>query len=104
MPPFDDGNGRIARIISNAALTAGGQVRVIVPTVYRNNYLAALSGLSNQAGAGESLIAVLRFAQRWTARIDWSEYDQTVEQLTGTNAFIDPGIADRTGQRLTLPT
>jgi hypothetical protein len=102
--PFDDGNGRLARIFSNAALTAGGQVRVIIPTVYRNNYLAALSGLSNQAGAGESLIAVLRFAQRWTARIDWSQYDRAIEQLTGTSAFTDPGIADRTGQRLILPT
>ncbi|HVB45697.1 MAG TPA: Fic family protein [Streptosporangiaceae bacterium] len=101
--PFDDGNGRLARAISNAALTAGGQVRIIIPTVYRNNYLAALSGLSNRAGAGESLIAVLRFAQRWTARIDWSDYDQANEQLTVTNAFIDPGLADRTGQQLKLP-
>jgi fido (protein-threonine AMPylation protein) len=101
--PFDDGNGRMARAISNAALSAGGQVRIIIPTVYRNNYLAALSGLSNQAGAGESLIAVLRFAQRWTARIDWSGFEQANEQLTATNAFIDPGLADRTGQRLMLP-
>jgi Fic/DOC family len=101
--PFDDGNGRIARAFSNAALTAGGQVRIIIPTVYRNNYLAALSGLSNQAGAGESLIAVLRFAQRWTARIDWSGYEHATEQLGATNAFTDPGLADRTGQRLTLP-
>jgi hypothetical protein len=101
--PFDDGNGRMARALSNAELTAGGQVRIIIPTVYRNNYLAALSGLSNQAGAGESLIAVLRFAQRWTSRIDWSEFDSANEQLTATNAFTDPGLADRTGQRLILP-
>ncbi len=101
--PFDDGNGRIARAFSNAELTAGGQVRVIIPTVYRNNYLAALSGLSNQAGAGESLIAVLLFVQRWTSRIDWSSFEPANEMLTSTNAFVDPGIADRTGQRLNLP-
>ena len=101
--PFDDGNGRMARAISNAALSAGGQVRIIIPTVYRNNYLAALSGLSNQAGAGESLIAVLRFAPRWTARINWSRFEHANEQLTATNAFIEPGLADRTGQRLMLP-
>jgi hypothetical protein len=101
--PFDDGNGRIARAISNAVLTAGGQVRIVIPTVYRNNYLAALSGLSNQAGTGESLIAVLRFAQRWTARIDWSGFEAANEQLTVTNAFIDPGLAERTGQQLILP-
>jgi hypothetical protein len=102
--PFDDGNGRLARIFSNAVLTAGGQIRVIIPTVYRNNYLAALAGLSNQAGAGESLIAVLRFAQKWTARVDWTEFDKSLEQLTATNAFLDPGLSDRTGQRLVLPT
>jgi hypothetical protein len=102
--PFDDGNGRLARIFSNAVLTAGGQIRVIIPTVYRNNYLAALAGLSNQAGAGESLIAVLRFAQKWTARVDWTEFDKSLEQLTATNAFVDPGLSDRTGQRLVLPT
>jgi fido (protein-threonine AMPylation protein) len=102
--PFDDGNGRLARIFSNAVLTGGGQVRVIIPTVYRNNYLAALSGLSNQAGAGESLIAVLRFAQRWVTRIDWSDFGQSIEQLTATNAFVDSGLAERTGQRLIFPT
>lgn len=101
--PFDDGNGRIARALSNAFLTAGGQVRIIIPTVYRNNYLAALSGLSNQAGGGESLISVLRFAQKWTARMDWSGFEKANAQLTATNAFIDPGLADRTGQRLILP-
>lgn len=101
--PFDDGNGRIGRALSNAELTSGGQVRVIIPTVYRNNYLAALSGLSNQAGAGESLIAVLQFAQRWTSRIDWSSFEQANEMLTATSAFVDPGVADRTGQRLMLP-
>lgn len=102
--PFDDGNGRIARAISNSVLTVGGQVRIIIPTVYRNNYLAALSGLSNQAGAGESLISVLRFAQRWTSRIDWSGFEQANDQLTATNAFVDPGLAERSGQRLLLPS
>jgi len=101
--PFDDGNGRIGRVFSNAELTSGGQVRIIIPTVYRNNYLAALSGLSNQAGAGESLIAVLQFAQRWTARIDWSSFETANDLLTATNAFIDPGLAESTGQRLVLP-
>ena len=101
--PFDDGNGRIARAFSNAELSAGGQVRIVIPTVYRNNYLAALTGLSNQAGTGQSLISVLQFAQRWTSRIDWSSFEAARELLTSSNAFVDPGIAEVTGQRLTFP-
>jgi Fic/DOC family len=101
--PFDDGNGRIARALSNAELSAGGQVRIVIPTVYRNNYLAALTGLSNQAGTGQSLISVLQFAQRWTSRIDWSSFETARELLTSSNAFVDPGIAEATGQRLTFP-
>ncbi len=40
--PFVDGNGRVARAVANAELTAAGQQRVIVPTVYRDDYLQAL--------------------------------------------------------------
>ncbi|MHB1430581.1 MAG: Fic family protein [Streptosporangiaceae bacterium] len=101
--PFDDGNGRIGRAFSNAELSAGGQARIVVPTVYRNNYLAALTGLSNQAGTGQSLIAVLQFAQRWTARIDWSAFDTTRVLLAASNAFLDPGLAEATGQHLIFP-
>ena len=38
---FDDGNGRLARIMVNAELSAAGQVRVVIPTSFRDNYLAA---------------------------------------------------------------
>ena len=101
--PFDDGNGRISRLLSNAELSSTGQVRIVIPTVYRNNYLAALTGMSNQAGTGESLIAVLQFAQRWTAAINWSTFETANDDLTASNAYLDSGIADNTGQRLQLP-
>jgi len=61
--PLADSNGRLARIVSNGVLSAAGQVRIVIPTVYRNNYLAGLAWVSNGNGRGESLIAVLRFAQ-----------------------------------------
>jgi Fic family protein len=101
--PFDDGNGRVARLTSNAELSAAGQVRVLIPIIYRNNYLAALSGVSGGAGNGESLISVLEFAQRWAAAVDWSTYAGAHAILTNCNAFVDPGLADSTGQRLIIP-
>lgn len=30
--PFDDGNGRIARVMMNAELTAARQARIVIPT------------------------------------------------------------------------
>lgn len=101
--PFDDGNGRLARIVSNGVLSAGGQVRIVIPTVYRNNYLAGLAGVSNGNGRGESLIAVLRFAQRWTGAIDWTTFEAANEEMRRLDAYMDPGLADASGIRLRLP-
>jgi hypothetical protein len=102
--PFDDGNGRVARIIANGALSAAGQVRIVIPTVYRNNYLAGLAGISNRNGRGESLIAVLQFAQKWTAAVDWSTFEGTNQTLTRLDAYMDPGLAETSGVRLRLPS
>jgi hypothetical protein len=101
--PFDDGNGRVARLTSNAELSVVGQVRILTPTVYRNNYLAALSAMSGGAGNGESLVAVLDYAQRWAAAVDWGDFEGAVETSSSCNAFLDPGVADVNGQRLVMP-
>lgn len=100
MRPFDDGNGRVARLTSNAELSVAGQVRIVIPTVCRNDYLAALSGMSGGAGRSQALVAVLEYAQRWPAAIDWRDYQRSLETPTGCNAFIDPGAAEVNGQRL----
>jgi hypothetical protein len=102
--PFDDGNGRVARLMANSELSAAGQVRIVIPTVYRNDYIAALSGVSGGAGRGESLVAVLEFAQRWVTAVDWTTFEGTNAILATCNAYLDPAAADRNGRRLTLPT
>lgn len=102
--PFDDGNGRIARIMSNSELTSAGQIRFVIPNVFRNNYLAALNGLSSGAGQGQALISVLDFAQRWTAAIRWQSYEAARADIDKSNGFLDPGIGESSGQRLRLPS
>ena len=101
--PFDDGNGRVARLTCNAELSVAGQARFIIPTSYRNDYLAVLNGFSNEAGSGQSLIAVLDFAQKWASYVDWSSFEVARATAENCNAFVDPGIAERTGRRLKLP-
>lgn len=101
--PFDDGNGRLARLMVNAELSTAGQVRIVVPTVYRNNYLAALGAVSNQTGQGEALVAVLDHAQRWTQAVDWTSFEGACAMLEECDAFLDASRAELDGQRLQMP-
>ena len=102
--PFDDGNGRIARLMANAELSIAGQVRVVIPTSFRNNYLASLTALSSGNGHGQSLHAVMDFTQRWVAHLNWATFEHADEQVRATNAYLDPAEAEGSGRRLRLPT
>ena len=101
--PFADGNGRAARIMMNAELVAAGENRIIVPTIYRNNYLMALKALS-QNGITGAIVRTMDFAQRYTAAIDFTELERARFILDRTHAFTDPNEADAAGIRLVLPT
>jgi hypothetical protein len=87
--PFDDGNGRIARAFMNAELLSGAQRRILIPIVYRDEYLTGLRVFTRQ-GHSDPLIHVLDFAQRYTAAIGFSDYDRALAALRATNAFDDP--------------
>jgi hypothetical protein len=95
--PFVDGNGRIARIMTNAELIAGGQHRIIIPTVYRDDYLLALRALTRQART-EAFLRMLDRAQEFVARIDFCDLDHALAQLRAANAFAEP-----TEARLIMP-
>lgn len=101
--PFLDGNGRLARLMMNAELSAAGQVRICIPTVYRGVYLDALHAFSAGVDGGQPVIAVLRYAQRWSAAIDWSSFEGADEQITMANGYADARRAEREGLRLQLP-
>jgi hypothetical protein len=100
--PFDDGNGRCARVFMNAELVACRETRILIPIIYRTNYVQALKALSlNKEPA--PLLRTLDFAQRFTAAVDWRSMDAAHAGLTAGNAFLDPIEADREGKRLRLP-
>lgn len=86
----------------NAELVAGGEQKIIIPTVYRNNYLSALKALSH-TGKSTPLIRTLDFAQKYTAAIPWDEFDTARAALQATNAFTDANEAEDQGIRLVLP-
>ena len=99
--PFADGNGRLSRVMMNAELVANGEMKIIIPTVYRSNYLSALKAIS-QNGILEPIVRVLDFAQKYTRHIDWSDFDRARDMLTESNAFMDSAEADDRGIRLKI--
>jgi len=100
--PFADGNGRLARIMMNAELVAAGEQRIIIPTVYRENYLSALKAISNRNSA-EPIVRMLDFAQRFTRAVDWSDFKKAEAVLKSAHAFMDSNEAEEQGIRLRLP-
>jgi hypothetical protein len=100
--PFTDGNGRVARVLMNAELSAVGEQRIVIPIVYRDNYLQGLRALSRNANP-QPLIRVLDFAQEYAAAIDWSDLRTAERMLEQTNAFATPDIAEERGVRLRMP-
>lgn len=101
--PFADGNGRCARIMMNAELVTAKEARIIIPTVFRDNYLSALKALSHNSQY-EPLIRTLDFAQNYTALIDWGDFEKANATLKSTHAFEDARDAEYRGMRLTLPS
>ncbi len=92
--PFTDGTGRIARVMMNAALVAGHQSKIIVPTGFRSDYLSALRRLSRDDDPSV-YIKALRFLHDYTAQIDWTTHDSAEADLRATNAFEETDDAPR---------
>ncbi len=92
--PFVDGNGRTARVMMNAELHAGGQCRIIVPTVFRQDYLDGLRLLSRRDDPSV-FIKAMRYVHDMTAAVNFSSYIQARDHLTRANAFRDPDSPHR---------
>lgn len=84
--PFTDGNGRLARLVMNAELSAVGACRIIVPTLFREEYLDSLRALSRQADAAPFMAAMQKI-HRWTAAFDFQDLDDTIAHMAACNAF-----------------
>ncbi len=94
--PFSDGNGRVARALANAELSAAGQQRSMIPIVYRDDYLQALRAMS-RLSSPSALIRVLARAQDWAGGMDWSSMPSAQADLERTNALLTPMEAEELG-------
>jgi hypothetical protein len=88
--PFDDGNGRITRAVVNAELISHGERRIIIPTVYRTEYIDALKKMSNDNDP-KLIPRMLDIAQDFTASIDFADIFEAEKKLKAWHAF-DEGL------------
>jgi fido (protein-threonine AMPylation protein) len=84
--PFLDGNGRLARILMNTELVFAGQCRILIPTIFSEDYLLTLRRLTRE-GDAEPYINMLNKAQEFVSKINFFDYDKTVKMLYSSNAF-----------------
>lgn len=84
--PFLDGNGRIARVMMNAELVNAGETRIIIPTVYRDDYLGALRILTRKNDP-TVYIRMLQRAQEFSATLNAESMDGLESILEASNAF-----------------
>jgi hypothetical protein len=95
---INDGNGRLSRILMNRELLAAGLSRIVVPTVFRHDYIDALWGLSRRDDPSV-LVRSLEFCQRVTAACSATTVAGAVEAWARSYAFCEnPRYA-----RLTMP-
>ncbi|MBL0340745.1 MAG: Fic family protein [Bacteroidetes bacterium] len=86
--PVLDGNGRIARVMMNAELVKTGQTKIIIPTVFRDDYMGALKKLTKQ-GDAESYIKMLQRVYEFSENIFGDDMDEMQEYLKQCNAFLE---------------
>lgn len=84
--PFDDGNGRVARAVANAELVAHRERRVLIPTVFRTEYLDALRLISRE-GEPRTFARMVDQAQEFSFDIDFSNLDGARQRLDAWHAF-----------------
>ncbi len=96
--PFTDGNGRVARLVMNAELSAVGACRIMVPTLYREEYLDCLRVLTRE-GDAEPFLDAMQHAHRWTAAFDYENLDDVIAAMAACNAF----EKSRTRHKLLFP-
>ena len=87
--PFLDGNGRIARVMMNAELVAANQSKIIIPNVFREDYILTLRRLTRQHDA-EPYIRMLSRAHEFSSTIYGRSMDEVQERLELSNAFLLP--------------
>ena len=87
--PFNDGNGRIARVMMNAELVHAGEQRILIPTVYRDDYIGALRQLTRRS-LPDAFMRMLNRIHGYSHWLNPSKFDNLLQQIKSSNALEEP--------------
>jgi len=87
--PFNDGNGRIARIMMNSELVKNSEQRILIPNVYRDDYLGALRKLTRENNPDIYIKMMIR-AQEYSYWLNPISFDNMLKQIENSSALKEP--------------
>lgn len=90
--PFNDGNGRIARVMMNAEFVRADQSRIIVPTVFREDYILALRKLTRHKDP-MAYINVMTKLHQFSDNLYGTDFTELKNYLAACNAYEEPSQA-----------
>jgi len=76
----------------NLALSCEARTRIVVPTVYREDYLLALKALSRNSEP-EPYVRMLTRAAEFSRWLDYSSQTRLFRQLSESHALVQPAEA-----------
>jgi fido (protein-threonine AMPylation protein) len=86
--PFLDGNGRLARVMMNAELVAAGESKIIIPTVFRDDYIGSLRRFSRRSEP-DAYIRMMEKAHAFSENVYGDNSEEIEEYLESCNAFTE---------------
>ena len=90
--PFNDGNGRISRIMMNSELVSTGLNRIVIPTVFRDDYILSLKRLSRDK-VPEPYIKVMSSMHAFSANLWGESFNSLNQYLSRCYAYAEPDEA-----------
>jgi fido (protein-threonine AMPylation protein) len=87
--PFLDGNGRVSRVMMNVEMGAAGLSKMIIPTVFRDDYMGALKKLTKQRNA-DAYIRMLLRSWEFSSTIHGDSLETMEQHLRQSHAFLLP--------------
>jgi hypothetical protein len=92
--PFDDGNGRLSRLVMNSELTRVDACRIIVPTLYHPQYVDCARALT-RGNDPTGFIQALANMARWCSEFDYENLDRLIAAMRASNAFEESPVQYR---------
>lgn len=86
--PFSDGNGRMSRLAMSRELISHGLSHIVIPTVFRQDYLSAMRAMTRQDNP-DILIRSLQRCQQVSAACAAETLDEAIGRWASTHAFLE---------------